>query len=266
MLRHTHKIKRIIFDPYVLILPGSIILLWLTVTVFHITSPRIIPPPWTVGQTLVDLFRHEHLLQALLLSIVRVFQGFFIGGFLGFLFGSLLGLSPKAEQLFAPLFHAVRQVPFVGWIPLIIVWCGTGDNARITFIALGAFTPMVLNTYTGITGVPRQYIELGNAYMLRPLQLFFRIILPAALPSILTGVVLSFNMSWILLIAAEMMITTHQGLGCLIADARELFRMDIVFAGILVIATVTLFLNKIIEVWQRHILLRFVKENSRGGQ
>ncbi|GBR76906.1 nitrate/sulfonate/bicarbonate transport systems permease_2 [Candidatus Termititenax persephonae] len=156
-------------------------------------------------------------------------------------------------------------MPFVGWIPLIIIWCGTGESGRIAFITLGAFTPMALNTHAGIVGVPKQYLELGEVYRLTLGQLYYKIVLPAALPSILTGVVLSFNMSWILLVAAEIMISTQVGLGALISDAREIFYMDVVFAGVFLIVVITLSLNQLIEIWQQRLLLRFKKEGTRGG-
>ncbi|MDR2429148.1 MAG: ABC transporter permease [Candidatus Margulisbacteria bacterium] len=259
-------------DPYSYFLPGGILLLWLIVTEFKLVEPRLVPSIGSVADALWELFRtgvridfSTNLGLAIGLSISRVFRGFVLGNILGFLFGSALGLSSKAERLFLPLFHAARQVPFVGWIPLIIIWCGTGEGGRITFITLGAFTPMALNTYAGIAGVPKQYLELGQVYRLSLWQLFCRIILPAALPSILTGVVLSFNMSWILLIAAEIMISTQVGLGALISDAREIFYMDVVFAGVFLIVVITLSLNYLIEIGQQKLLGRFKKEGTRGG-
>jgi sulfonate transport system permease protein len=113
--------------------------------------------------------------------------------------------------------------------------------------------------------VPQQYLELGQVYRLSLWQSYYRIILPAALPSILTGVVLSFNMSWILLIAAEIMISTQLGLGALISDAREIFYMDVVFAGVFLIVVITLGLNYLIEIGQQKLLRRFKKEVTRGG-
>ncbi|MDR1997676.1 MAG: ABC transporter permease [Candidatus Margulisbacteria bacterium] len=259
-------------DWYGYLLPGGILLLWLFVTTFHLVAPRLVPSVGSVISALFELATRgtrelfeTNLFLAIGLSVSRVFRGFIFGGILGFGFGSWLGLSRRAERLLLPLFHAVRQVPFVGWIPLIIIWCGTGEAGRITFITLGAFTPMALNTYAGITDVPRQYVELGQVYRLSRLQLFFRVILPAALPAVLTGVVLSFNMSWILLVAAEIMISTQTGLGALISDARELFYMDVVFAGVFLIVVITLTLNHLIEILQKKLLLRYQKAGTRGG-
>jgi sulfonate transport system permease protein len=259
-------------DPHSYLLPGGILLLWLIVTEFKLVEPRLVPSIGSVADALWELFRtgaridfSTNLTLAITLSVSRVFRGFALGNLLGFLFGSAVGLSPRAERLFLPLFHALRQVPFVGWIPLIIIWCGTGEAGRITFITLGAFTPMALNTYAGIIGVPKQYLELGQVYRLGLWQAYYKIILPAALPSILTGVVLSFNMAWILLVAAEIMISTQIGLGALISDAREIFYMDVVFAGVFLIVVITLSLNYLIEVLQQKLLLRFRKEGTRGG-
>jgi sulfonate transport system permease protein len=272
MTSQTGQSKNLWRDPYSYFLPGGILLLWLIVTEFKLVEPRLVPTIGSVAEALWELFRtgvrvdfSTNLILAIGWSVSRVFRGFTLGSFLGFLFGSALGLSPKTERLFLPLFHAVRQVPFVGWIPLIIIWCGAGEGGRITFITLGAFTPMALNTYAGIAGVPKQYLELGQVYRLSLWQLYYRVVLPTALPSILTGVVLSFNMSWILLIAAEIMISTQVGLGALISDAREIFYMDVVFAGVFLIVVITLSLNCLIETAQQKLLLRFKKEGTRGG-
>ena len=251
-------------DPYSYVLPGALFLLWITITGLHLAGPRMVPPVLDVPRALCALFTagvfrqyETNLWLAVGLSLSRVFCGFLLGGTLGFLFGSCLGLSRRAERLFLPLFHALRQVPFVGWLPLIIVWCGTGEAGRIAFITIGAFTPLALNTYAGIAGVPQQYLELGQVYRLRFWRMYWQVVLPSALPSILTGLVLSFNMSWILVVASEIMISTQVGLGALISDARENFYMDLVFGGIFLVVVTTLTMNSIIEIFRQKLLKQF---------
>jgi len=174
-------------------------------------------------------------------------SGFLIGIATGFSFGLLIGLSKTAEKIFAPSFHAVRQIPMIGWIPLIIMWFGMTELPRVLIISIAAFYPITLNTFSGVRGVPREYLELASVYGYTRIKLIRKIIIPAALPSIITGITLSLGMSWAILMAAEIFIQTEFGIGTQIQMGRDSFNMALVVAGIITVGLLGFSMTMIIE-------------------
>jgi sulfonate transport system permease protein len=235
------KIKKISVG---MTLPVIILLIWYLVT----GEDTFLSSPGTVFKTTMDSLRTGFLTINLWISFRRVTQGFLIGISFGFLIGSVMGLSSIAEKIIAPFFHAIRNIPVIGWMPLLIIWFGFGDMSEVMFLSIGAFYPVVLNTFQGIRGVKLQYIEVGQVFGYSHFKLFFKIILPAALPSIFTGIRVSLGVSWMLVVAAEMFGVTNGGIGNMMNDAREFFRMDIVVMGIIAIGIVGFLLNHLLSV------------------
>jgi sulfonate transport system permease protein len=230
-----------------IILPLLILILWQYVVSAGYVSHHILPLPGKVISKFVRLFTEEKLWLHIAVSLQRVFYGFFIGTVSGFLFGLLMGLSRTSEKIFGPFFHTVRQVPLIGWIPLIVMWFGMNELPRILIVAIGAFYPTTMNTFAGVRSVPRQYIELASVYGFKGIKLIRRIILPSALPSIVTGFTLSIGMSWVVLVAAELLIETNVGIGKLIDVGRETFNMELVTVGIITSGLLGFIMTKIVE-------------------
>jgi len=195
---------------------------------------RLLPPPSEIAKTLWHLAQ-DGLWMHIGVSLARVGVGFAIGAALGLLFAVTVGLSRTLEDLVDPTFQALRNVPSLAWVPLLLLWFGIDETPKITMIALGAFFPVYLNVVCGIQNVDRKLIEVGEIHGLNKFELARRILLPASLPSIFTGLRTALGLAWMFLVAAEL-IAAAQGLGYLLSDGRETSRPDIVLAAIFLIA------------------------------
>lgn len=237
-----------------LILPSSLLLLWWLATVFNWADPRLLPPLQRVFLAPTDPVVLRLVVEGVGSSLSRNIQGALIGSFLGFLFGALLAFSASADRMLGPSFHAFRQIAMFAWIPLLTAWLGIGEAMRITFIALAAFKPMVLNTQEGIRSVPIQYIEAGRSMCLSRWQMLRRVILPSAMPSILAGLQLSFISSWLATVGVETLVSFSLGIGAVLREGQEHFRMDVVMFGILVIGCLGFLFNSLLKVLAKHLL------------
>lgn len=195
---------------------------------------RLLPPPSEIAQTLSALV-DQGLLGHIVASSTRVLSGYVIGALLALAFGLLVGLSRHAEAFFEPTFQALRAIPSLAWVPLLLLWFGIDETPKITLIAIGAFFPIYLGLVSGIRNVDRKLIELGEMYGLSSLTLARRIVLPAALPSLFTGLRNGLSLAWMFLVAAELIAATR-GIGYLLTDGRETSRPDVVLAAILLLA------------------------------
>lgn len=195
---------------------------------------NLLPPPSQVVCTLADL-AGQGLARHVLASVLRVSAGFLLGATLGIAAGSLVGLSRRAEALVDPSVQALRAIPSLAWVPLLLLWLGIDELPKVTLIAVGAFFPVYLNLVAGIHNVDRKWIEVGQMHGLRAGALVRRILLPAALPALFTGLRAGLSLSWMFLVAAELIAATR-GVGYLLSDGRETGRPDVVLAAIFLLA------------------------------
>ncbi|MGY4724554.1 ABC transporter permease [Burkholderia pyrrocinia] len=168
-------------------------------------------------------------------STLRVAAGFAAGAGLALAVGAAMGLSRRIDALLEPTFQALRAIPSLAWVPVLLLWLGIDEAPKITLIAIGAFFPVHLAVVAGIRDVDRKLVELGAVYRLGPVALFRRILLPAALPQIVTGLRTGLSLAWMFMVAAELIAATR-GLGFLLSDGRETGRPDLVFGAILLLA------------------------------
>lgn len=213
-------------------------------------EPYLLPAPSSLWQTLTELAAGD-LWQHIWASSWRVFVGFTIGSFLGLCFAIVIGLNKQAEDFLEPSFSAIKSIPSLAWIPLLLLWLGIDEASKITLIAIGAFFPVYTNTLAAIKGVDRKLIEVAQVYRLKYWQQVQQIILPAASPGILTGLRNGLSLSWMFMIAAELIAAT-QGIGYLLSDGRETSRPDIVILAIILLAVLgklTDSLMKTLETW-----------------
>lgn len=194
-----------------------------------------LPAPSQVGQTLWWLAAGGELWGHIGVSLARVAAGFAIGAALAVLIGAWVGLSRRAESYLEPTFQALRAIPSLAWVPLLLLWLGIDETPKVVLIALGAFFPVYLAQLAGIRNVDRKLVEVGRLHRLSGVELTRRILLPAALPSLFTGLRGALSLSWMFLVAAELIAAT-QGLGYLLSDGRETSRPDLVIAAILLLA------------------------------
>jgi sulfonate transport system permease protein len=177
------------------------------------------------------------------ISAGRALAGFAIGGGTGLVLGLLTGSVRWAETLLDTTLQMIRNIPPLALIPLVILWFGIDEAAKLFLVSIGVFFPIYINTFHGIRSVDKGLIEMGRSYGLRGWPLYKEIILPGALPSILVGVRFSLGLMWVLLIVAET-ISAQAGIGYMTMNAREFLQTDIVLVGILLYA----FLGKLADV------------------
>ncbi len=221
-----------------LIVPLVLLVIWEAVVRVQWVSAHLLPPPSELVVTLGDLAGDGALWGHIGISTLRVLIGFLIGAGLALLVGAAVGLSRRIEALFDPTFQALRAIPSLAWVPLLLLlllWLGIDESPKITLIAIGAFFPVYLNFVAGIHNVDRKLVEVGGIYGLSGLRLVTRIFLPAALPNLFTGLRTGLSLAWMFLVAAELIAATR-GLGYLLTDGRETGRADLVLVAILVLA------------------------------
>jgi sulfonate transport system permease protein len=218
-----------------LIVPMLLLVIWEVVVRIGWVSAHMLPPPSELIVTLSDLASSGALLGHIVISSLRVLIGFVIGASLALLVGAAVGLSRRIEALFDPTFQALRAIPSLAWVPLLLLWLGIDESPKITLIAIGAFFPVYLNFVAGIQNVDRKLVEVGGMYGLSGPRLIARIFLPAALPNLFTGLRTGLSLSWMFLVAAELIAATR-GLGYLLTDGRETGRADLVIVAIIVLA------------------------------
>ncbi|VVN39535.1 ABC transporter permease [Pseudomonas fluorescens] len=192
------------------------------------------PAPSEIALTLTDLAEGA-LWKHIGASLIRVLLGFAIGASLALVFAAWVGLSREAEAYLEPTFAAVRSIPSLAWVPLLLLWLGIDETSKIVLIAIGAFFPVYVNVVAAIRNIDRKLVEVGRIYGFSRLQLVRRILLPAALPGLFTGLRSGMSLAWMFLVAAELIAAT-KGLGYLLSDGRETSRPDIVLAAIIVLA------------------------------
>jgi sulfonate transport system permease protein len=195
---------------------------------------NLMPAPSEIAATLAWLAEHG-LAGHLASSCLRVAAGFACGALLALLLGALVALKPHAARLLNPSFQALRAIPSLAWVPLLLLWFGIDETPKLILIAIGAFFPVYMGVVSGIRGVDRKLIEVGRLYRLAPLALARRVLLPAALPAVLTGLRNGLSLAWMFMVAAEL-IAASQGLGYLLTDGRESSRADIMLAAIVLLA------------------------------
>lgn len=234
-------------------LPLVVLIVWQFIASQGYILAMILPSPATVFSTFITNITQNDLLHHVAASLERVILGFLIGGLSGFALGLLMGLSRTADKIFGPTFHVIRQVPVIGWIPLIVMWFRVAELPQIVVISLAAFYPMTLNTLAGVRNVRKEYLELAAVNGFRGIKLIRKIIIPAALPSIVTGTTLSLGMSWGIMMAAEFFIDTSYGIGTRIQAGRSSFNMALVLVGIFTVGLIGYALTVTVEALGRAV-------------
>lgn len=198
-------------------------------------SSRILPEPVAVAAAFWKLLLNGELWHHVAVSGGRALAGLAVGGGLGLLFGLLTGTFRTAETLLDTSFQMVRNIPALALIPLVILWFGIDESAKLFLVSVGVFFPIYLNTFHGIRSVDKGLIEMARSYGLSGWGLYRHVILPGALPSVLVGLRFSLGLMWVLLIVAET-ISAQAGIGYLTMNAREFLQTDVVLVGILLYA------------------------------
>jgi sulfonate transport system permease protein len=217
------------------IVPLIILLVWQAASVSGLMPSRVLPAPTDVALAGWKLLLSGELARNIWVSFWRASAGFVVGGGIGFAFGLANGLSQLSNRLTDTTLQMVRNVPHLALIPLVILWFGIDESAKLFLVALGVFFPIYLNTLHGIRTVDPHLIEMGRIYGMTDGELFRRVIFPGALPSIFVGLRFALGIMWLTLIVAET-IAASSGLGYMAMQAREFMQIDVVVLSILIYA------------------------------
>jgi sulfonate transport system permease protein len=201
-----------------------------------------------------QLLGSGELLLSLRGSLLRTSIGLAIGVGVGVSTGLLMAFSAPARTLINPIYQSIRQVPLLGLTPLIALWVGNGEPAKIFIIALAAFFPMALNTYEGLRNVDGRYGEVGYAYGLSRAQVLKRVLVPASLPSFFSGLQQSVPFAWIAAVAGELLFNVGAGLGNLMTVAETNARMDVIIVCTATIALCGIAMSQIVSLWSAYAL------------
>ncbi|GAB1836959.1 aliphatic sulfonate ABC transporter permease SsuC [Achromobacter xylosoxidans] len=235
------------------LVPALILGLWQLAAQAGWLSSRILPAPLAVAAAAWSLAVSGELWQHVRISALRALWGLLLGGGLGLALGLLNGSSRTAETLLDTTLQMIRNIPVLALIPLIILWFGIEETAKLALLSLGVFFPVYLNTFHGIRSVDPALIEMGRSYGLTGWRLYRDVILPGALPSILVGLRFALGLVWVILIVTET-ISAQSGIGYMTMNAREFLQTDVVLLGILLYALLGKAADTLARLLERRLL------------
>ena len=258
------------FDQHLIywVVPVGILLLWQLLVQFGFIPERILPAPVAVVRAAIRLTLSGQLLADVLISTQRALTGLLVGGSVGFVLALLNGMFLRSEKLFDTIIQMIRTIPNLALVPLVILWFGIGDGARLFLIALGVFFPIYINTFHGVRQVDSGLIEMGRVYGLSTRQLFWQIIFPGAMPSILLGLRIALGVMWLTLIVAET-VAVDSGIGYLAASAREFIRTDIMVFSVVLYALLGKLADSIARLLEQRLLrwhANYAEPTTAGGR
>ncbi|MCM2575607.1 aliphatic sulfonate ABC transporter permease SsuC [Achromobacter xylosoxidans] len=235
------------------LVPALILGLWQLAAQAGWLSSRILPAPSAVAAAAWSLAVSGELWQHVHISALRALWGLLLGGGLGLALGLLNGSSRTAETLLDTTLQMIRNIPVLALIPLVILWFGIEETAKLALLSLGVFFPVYLNTFHGIRSVDPALIEMGRSYGLTGWRLYRDVILPGALPSILVGLRFALGLVWVILIVTET-ISAQSGIGYMTMNAREFLQTDVVLLGILLYALLGKAADTLARLLERRLL------------
>jgi sulfonate transport system permease protein len=218
-----------------LALPLVLVALWFQSTAAGWIKPYQLASPGAVVRELATLFQNGQLQADVWASVVRVVLGFAIAFALALLLGALVGSSRNARLAIDPTLQAIRAVPSLAWVPLILLWLGIGETSKIVLVAIGAFFPIYVSIVSGIESIDRKLLEVARVLDVPRLKLIVEVMVPATLPRLLVGARLGLTQAWLFLVAAELL-AASKGLGYLLTDGQQVSRPDEVLVAILLFA------------------------------
>ena len=249
-----NRSKKGIVD-YVIIILSPILLLtiWQVVTDKGWINGAIMPSPKKVIEAFKSLIVTGKYWEQFSASLFRVSIGFTVGTVAGVAIGVLTGLFKKVDDLVTVIFSVLRSIPTIGLIPLFILWCGIGEESKIIIISLGTFWSVLLNTQRGISGTDVKLLEVARILQKNRFVVLSKIVIPAALPSLFTGIRLGISGAWRSVIAAEM-IASVRGIGYMIQYAREMSQPAVMFVGLLTLGVVGLALDLVVKWLEKKLI------------
>ncbi|WP_203138255.1 ABC transporter permease [Microbacterium sp. JZ31] len=240
-----------------LLVPVVVIAVWHVVTTTGLVPAHRLPAPLSVVQAAGQLIQDGSLGLHIAISTQRVLIGFLTGSAIGLAFAAIVGLSRAGDILFSPTLVALRAVPSLAWVPLLILWLQIGEESKITLIAIGAFFPVYTTVAGALRRVDPHLVEAGRSFGLRGWSLLRTVQLPAVVPSLVSGLRLALAQAWLFLVAAEL-IASSMGLGWLLTDSQQTGRVDRILLAIVLLALLGTLTNALLVLFERAVLRRWL--------
>ncbi|TKV05550.1 taurine ABC transporter permease TauC [Citrobacter sp. wls619] len=234
-----------------------ILAVWWTVAALQLISPLFLPAPGQVLQKLITIagpqgFMDATLWQHLAASLARIVIALLAAVLLGVPVGIAMGLSPTIRGILDPIIELYRPVPPLAYLPLMVIWFGIGETSKILLIYLAIFAPVAMSALAGVRSAQQVRVRAAQSLGASRAQVLWFVILPGALPEILTGLRIGLGVGWSTLVAAELIAATR-GLGFMVQSAGEFLATDVVLAGIAVIAVIAFILELGLRALQRRL-------------
>lgn len=226
-------------------------------------DPFFFPPPSTMLKALAGMIMSGEIFPHIWVSVLRAISGYCIAVVLGVTIGILVAWSQLFENIFDPLIELARPISTFALVPVMFIWFGIGNGSKVAIIVKACFFPIVLNTISGIKGVDVRLIQAARALGANGLQMWTKVLIPSALPMIITGMRISTAMSMLAIVGVEML-AADSGIGFLVIDAQRTFATDRMFAGIIVISLMGFTLDRMARFVQNRIL-NWHRETSLAG-
>lgn len=251
--------KRILDTPALriavgLLAPAALLVWWQWFATSDSATSATAAPLGAIARAFVELAQSGTIFSDMVSTVGRAFTGFAIGASLGVATGTAMAVWPLLNRVLGPLLNALRQVPMIGWLPLLGLWFGTGAGSELILVCVGAFFPAVLNTHAGIVQVEQRYLDVGDVFRFTTAQRFVRIQLPAAMPLILTGLTQALAFAWIGTLAGELLTGAGGGLGVTLQTAQIQQRLDVILVTVAITALLGFAINQIILRVRREVL------------
>lgn len=238
------------------LVPVVLVVVWQAVTASGLVPPYQLAGPTAVWDAALDLLQRGELGHHIAISTQRVLVGFATGAAIGLLAGAVVGLSKLGDVLLTPSLSALRAVPSLAWVPLLLLWLKIGEESKLTLIAIGAFFPVYTTVAAALRHVDPQLVEAGRAFGLRGVSLFRTVQLPAVLPSLVAGLRLALAQAWLFLVAAEL-IASSMGLGFLLTDSQQNGRVDRILLAIVLLALLGTITDALVGFAEKRLLRRW---------
>jgi len=234
-------------------LTAAIIVIWQALFHLGYLNPVLLPPPSQIALAFRDLLQSGDLPRHIGISMLRVLEGFGIAALLGLGLGVAIGLSRTLDRWTDLIIQVVKPIPPIAWIPLAILWFGIGEQSKVYIIFLGAFFPIIINTIDGIRQTDHKFVEVARLLDVPRLKFVRQVVLPGALPAIMTGLRVGLMVAWMCVVAAEL-IAASSGIGYLIMDARQLSQSDVVFVGMITIGVIGKLMDSLIKRVEKRLI------------
>ncbi len=233
--------------------PVAVVVLWQLFSAVGWINASVLPAPLAIMKVFINRIASGEFFTDAGISLLRVLQGYLLGGALGIVVGTAMAFSRRFESALSLIFNLIRPIPIIAWVPIFIMWLGIGEVSKVTVITFGTFFPVLLNTLHGIRSTDPKLLEVAGSFEKKRSRIFFSVILPSASPAIFTGLRLGLGLAWMSVVGAEM-IGASSGIGYLIAFAGQLSQPAVMLMGVFVIGIIGCVIDLLLRMLEHRLM------------